>query len=41
MFLPAAGVLVEVSAGKALITTSSPKNLPSFLSSADLDPGEF
>lgn len=41
MVLPAAGVLVEVSAGEALVTTSSLKNLPSFLSGANLDPGEF
>lgn len=40
VLLPAAGVLVEVSAGEALVTMSSPQNPPSFLSTADLDPGE-
>lgn len=39
-FLPTAGVLVEVSAGKALVMTSSSKNPPSLLSIAHLDPGE-
>lgn len=38
--LPAAGVLVEASAGEALVTTSGSQNPPSFLSTADLDPGE-
>lgn len=38
VLLPAAGVLVEMSAGEALVTTSSPQNSPSFLSTADLDP---
>lgn len=39
-FLPAAGVLVEVSAGKALVLTASSKNPPSLLSTAHMDPGE-
>lgn len=39
-FLPTAGVLVEVSAGKALVMMSSSKNPPSLLSTAHLDPGE-
>lgn len=39
-FLPTAGVLVEESAGKALVMTSSSKNPPSLLSTAHLDPGE-
>lgn len=39
-FLPAAGVLVEESAGKALVMTSSSKNPPSLLSTAHMDPGE-
>lgn len=40
MLLPAAGVLVEVGAGEALVTTSGPQNLPCFFCTADLDPGE-
>lgn len=40
MLIPAAGVLVEVSAGKTLVSMSSPQNPPSFLGTADLDPGE-
>lgn len=40
VLLPATRVLVQVSAGEALITTTSPHNLPSFLCSADLDPGQ-
>ena len=38
--LPAAGVLVELSACKALVAVSGSQNLPSFLSTADVDPGE-
>lgn len=38
--LPAAGVLVELSAGEALVPTSSPQNFPGFLSTTDLDPSE-
>lgn len=40
VLLPAAWVLVEMSAGKALVTAPSSQNLPSFLSAADLDPGK-
>lgn len=38
--LPAAGVLVQVGAGEALVATSSSQNPPGFLGTADLDPGE-
>lgn len=38
MVLPAAGVLVKVRAGKALIATASSQNPPGFLCAADLDP---
>lgn len=40
LVLPAAGVLVQVGAGEALVATSSSQNLPGLLSTADLDPGE-
>lgn len=38
---PSAGVLVKVSAGKALVTASSFQNPPGFLSAADLYPSEI
>lgn len=38
--LPAAGVLVVMSAGEALITTPSPQDPPGLLSTADLNPSE-
>lgn len=38
--IPSAGVLVKMSAGKALVSASSFQNLPGFLCTAHLDPGK-
>lgn len=40
MLLPATGVLVEVSAGEALVAMPNSQNPPGFLGAADLDPGQ-